>query len=374
MKPRTAARITGAALGAAGTVAALTAPATIAEPAGPPVSPELVTAMQRDLGLTADQAVARLGQEAVAARADSVLRDALAGSYGGSYFDATLGKLVVGTTDAAKSDEVRAAGAEPRQVGASERQLDGIVDALNARGAQAPAAVTGWYADVQENAVVVTTQPGTSEQARGFVRDAQVSQESVRVLESPAEPETYADVVGGYAYYTASGARCSMGFAVQGGFVTAGHCGAPGERTTQPTGYFAGSSFPGNDYAFVNTGTDDTGHPLVYDYSGGYVRVSGSAEAPLGSSICRSGSTTGWHCGTVLAKNQSVRYQEGTVSGLTRTNVCAEPGDSGGSFISGNQAQGMTSGGWGDCRTGGETYYQPVREALSAYGLTLLTQ
>jgi streptogrisin C len=62
MKPRTAARITGAALVAAGTVAALTAPATIAEPAGPPVSPELVTAMQRDLGLTADQAVARLGQ------------------------------------------------------------------------------------------------------------------------------------------------------------------------------------------------------------------------------------------------------------------------------------------------------------------------
>lgn len=374
MKPRTAARITGAALVAAGTVAALTAPATIADPAGPPVSPELVTAMQRDLGLTADQAVARLGQEAVAARADSALRDALAGSYGGSYFDANLGKLVVGTTDAAKSDEVRAAGAEPRQVDASERQLDGIVEALNGRGAQVPAAVTGWYADVRENAVVVTTQPGTAEQATGFVRDAQVPQESVRVWESPAQPETYADVVGGYAYYTASGARCSMGFAVQGGFVTAGHCGAPGESTTQPTGYFAGSSFPGNDYAFVNTGTDDTGYPLVYNYSSGYVRVSGSAEAPLGSSICRSGSTTGWHCGTVLAKNQSVRYQEGTVSGLTRTNVCAEPGDSGGSFISGNQAQGMTSGGWGDCRTGGETYYQPVREALSAYGLTLLTQ
>ena len=48
-------------------------------------------------------------------------RDALADSYGGSYFDANLGKLVVGTTDAAKSDEVRADGAEPRQVAASER-------------------------------------------------------------------------------------------------------------------------------------------------------------------------------------------------------------------------------------------------------------
>ncbi|SEQ43136.1 streptogrisin C, partial [Streptomyces radiopugnans] len=47
------------------------------------------------------------------------------------------------------------------------------------------------------------------------------------------------------------------------------------------------------------------------------------------------------------------------------------PGDSGGSYISGNQAQGVTSGGSGNCRTGGTTYHQPVNEILSAYGLTL---
>ncbi|MGH3313685.1 MAG: trypsin-like serine protease, partial [Streptomyces sp.] len=64
---------------------------------------------------------------------------------------------------------------------------------------------------------------------------------------------------------------------------------------------------------------------------------------------------------------------EGTVRGLTRSSVCAEPGDSGGSFISGSQAQGTTSGGSGDCSYGGNTYYQPVNEALSAYGLTLST-
>ncbi|RRO20717.1 trypsin-like serine protease [Saccharopolyspora rhizosphaerae] len=373
MKPRTAARISGAALAAAGLLTALTTPATLAEPAAP-AEPGMIAAMQRDLGLTAEQAEARLAQEAVAARADSAVRESLGGSFGGSYFDADLGKLVVGTTDPAKADEVRAAGAEPRQVGTSEQQLDQIVEVLNGRSEQAPASVTGWYADVRQNTVVVTTQPGTAAEATGFVQDARVAQESVRVVESPAQPRTYADVVGGYAYYTAAGARCSMGFAVQGGFVTAGHCGGQGEQTTQPTGTFAGSSFPGNDYAYVSTGSDDTGYPLVYDYSGGYVAVSGSSEAPLGASICRSGSTTGWHCGAVLAKNQTVQYQQGTVSGLTRTNVCAEPGDSGGSFISGNQAQGMTSGGWGDCRTGGETYFQPVREALSAYGLSLLTQ
>lgn len=58
---------------------------------------------------------------------------------------------------------------------------------------------------------------------------------------------------------------------------------------------------------------------------------------------------------------------------LTRTTVCAEPGDSGGSFISGSQAQGVTSGGSGNCTSGGATYFQPVNPILDAYGLTLAT-
>jgi streptogrisin C len=103
------------------------------------------------------------------------------------------------------------------------------------------------------------------------------------------------------------------------------------------------------------------------------VAVKGSAEAAVGAAVCRSGSTTGWHCGTIQAKNQTVVYQQGTVTGLTRTNVCAEPGDSGGAWISGNQAQGVTSGGTGDCTNGGTTYFSPVAPALSTYGLRLVT-
>ncbi len=101
--------------------------------------------------------------------------------------------------------------------------------------------------------------------------------------------------------------------------------------------------------------------------------VRGSTQAAVGASICRSGSTTGWRCGVIRQHGASVTYAQGTVSGLTRTTACAEPGDSGGSFISGNQAQGMTSGGSGNCSVGGTTYHQPVNEALSVYGLTLRT-
>ncbi|MFB6393020.1 S1 family peptidase [Polymorphospora sp. 2-325] len=101
--------------------------------------------------------------------------------------------------------------------------------------------------------------------------------------------------------------------------------------------------------------------------------MTGSAEASEGSAICRSGSTTGWHCGTLQVKNSTVNYPQGTVYGLTRTNVCAEPGDSGGSWLTGTEAQGVTSGGSGNCSFGGTTYYQPVNPILSTYGLTLVT-
>jgi streptogrisin D len=66
-----------------------------------------------------------------------------------------------------------------------------------------------------------------------------------------------------------------------------------------------------------------------------------------------------------------VNYAEGSVSGLIRTNVCAEPGDSGGSLFSGSAAIGLTSGGNGNCTIGGTTYFQPVTEALSVYGVSI---
>ena len=37
----------------------------------------------------------------------------------------------------------------------------------------------------------------------------------------------------------------------------------------------------------------------------------------------------------------------------------------------GTKALGITSGGSGDCRTGGVTFFQPVTEAASAYGVTV---
>jgi hypothetical protein len=189
-------------------------------------------------------------------------------------------------------------------------------------------------------------------------------------------------VFGGAAYYIGSASRCSVGFSVtkgaQNGFASAGHCGKAGETTSGganqvPQGVFQASSFPVNDYAWVAVNNNWTPKPAVISGSGVTVPVVGAREAIEGASVCRSGSTTGWHCGTIQQRNTSVTYPQGTIYELTRTSVCAEPGDSGGSFISVDQAQGVTSGGSGNCTAGGVTYFQPINEILTTYGLGLLT-
>ncbi len=354
---------------AAAVVATLVAAQTTAATAGSADASgaSMMAAMERDLGLTESQATARIADEAKAAKAERTLRSSLGADYAGSWYDASAGSLVVAVTDAAAADTVRAEGAQATTVAHSSSDLAGYVEALDAAAASAPSTVAGWYVDVEANQVVVPTR-GSEATATAFAEEAGVPASAFSVEVGPERPQPL--VQGGDAYYIGGG-RCSIGFAVNGGFVTAGHCGRTGATTTSPTGRFAGSSFPGNDYAYVTTSTFING--TVNNYSGGSVAVRGSADAPIGSSICRSGSTTGWRCGTIQARNATVNYAEGSVTGLIRTSACAEPGDSGGSALSGNQAQGVTSGGSGNCTFGGTTFFQPVNEILSAYGLTLRT-
>ncbi|XVV00648.1 S1 family peptidase [Actinosynnema sp. CA-248983] len=381
---RTALRLAGALALAAGLVGASLQPAVadtaatapVAGSTGPKVSIGLWKAYQRDLGLTGPQATDRLAREEKARGVEQRVRDALGSSYAGSYFDPEVGALVALTTDATKAlsdKDVRT-----RVVAHSAAELDAVKNGIDAlAGRQAPAAVNGWYVDVRTNTVVITVNKAKLDPAAlEFVDRARAGRDHVRVVEENASPEPLADVVGAWPYYINFAGRCSVGFTVYGGFVTAGHCGRAGNTVSDHngavTGSFAASTFPYYDYGWVRTNPGVTLWGYVEGYNGYWYYVRGSAQAAVGSGICRSGSTTGMWCGTILARNQTVNYPQGTVYGLTRTNVCAEPGDSGGSWISANQAQGVTSGGSGNCRTGGTTFYQEVNPILAAYGLTLI--
>lgn len=129
------------------------------------------------------------------------------------------------------------------------------------------------------------------------------------------------------------------------------------------------ATFPGDgDFALVkydDAATDAPSEVNVGD--GSTVAITEAGEATVGLQVFRMGSTTGLHDGTVTGLDATVNYEEGSVTGLIQTDVCAEPGDSGGSlFTEDGAAIGLTSGGSGDCTAGGETFFQPVTTALQA--------
>ncbi|SDZ16416.1 streptogrisin C. Serine peptidase. MEROPS family S01A [Micromonospora pattaloongensis] len=369
-----------AALTLAAFAAGPVSPASAAPPApapapAPDLAPAMLSALQRDLHLTADQARARLAAEAAAPAVETKLRATLGDTFGGAWLDGDGGALIVGITDPARAAAVRAAGAEPRVVGRSERQLTAAKSALDRGAGSATRRVHAWYVDVATNSVVVTAERPAD--ATAFIRASGAAAALVRTVAATEAPRPLYDVRGGDQYVINGNTLCSVGFSVVGGFVTAGHCGGVGSGTAGYNGVgqgtVRGSSFPGNDYGWVQVNSNWTPQPWVNNYSGGNVAVAGSQEAAVNSSVCRSGRTTGWRCGVIQAKNVTVNYAQGAVYGLTQSNACAEGGDSGGAWISGNQAQGVTSGGSGNCSTGGTMFFQPVNEILGAYGLSLVT-
>ncbi|WP_327086262.1 S1 family peptidase [Nonomuraea sp. NBC_01738] len=362
---------------AAGLLAMSMAPSMANASAAKPPS-GLVEALQRDLGINQEQALNRLANEARASRTTPVLHKRLGARYAGAWHDGPEAALVIATTDAADSAAITASGARASVVTRSLTQLADVKNALDRTSP--PASVHGWAITPQSNAV--TVRAADAGQARAWIAASGVDAAAVTVEQSAEQPRTFYDIRGGDAYYIPSkGYRCSVGFAARRGtalgFTTAGHCGSAGDATTGynqvSQGTFQISSFPTDDYAWVATNSQWTAPGVVNGYSAGILPVRGSAVTQPGGSVCRSGSTTNWHCGTVQALNATVRYAEGTVYELTQTNVCAEGGDSGGAFLSGDQAQGMTSGGSGNCSSGGTTYFQPIGEILSKGGLTLIT-
>ena len=227
-----------------------------------------------------------------------------------------------------------------------------------------------WYTDEATGKVVVTADSTVSKAELAKVTKAAGANADALTIKRSAGTFTTLLAAGDAIY--GSGYRCSLGFNVQSGssyyFITAGHCGdvVPTwyANSAQSTliGPTVSSSFPGNDYALVRYDNASLSH------TGGFT----VADAYVGEKVTRDGSTTGIHTGTVQALNVTVRYQgSGRVSGLIQTNVCAEPGDSGGALYDGTKALGITSGGSGNCTTGGTTFFQPVREAVNAYGVTV---
>ncbi|TXL86350.1 S1 family peptidase [Streptomyces sp. IB2014 016-6] len=254
----------------------------------------------------------------------------------------------------------------------SANQLTAASDAILG----ADVAGTAWYVDKTTNALVVEADSTVSKAEIAEIKaEAGANAGALQIKRTPGKLSKL--LSGGDAIYSPTG-RCSAGFNVRSGttdyFLTAGHCtdGNPNWYTnsarTTLIGPTAGSSFPGNDYGIVRYSNASVPRPGTV----GSIDITSAANATVGMSVTRRGSTTGTHSGSVQGLNATVNYGGGDiVSGLIRTNVCAEPGDSGGPLYSGSRAIGLTSGGSGNCSSGGTTYFQPVVEALNAYGVSI---
>lgn len=376
------------------------------------LAPALKTAMQRDLGLSSTQLTQYLKAEQLAVQQAKTVQAQLGRNFAGAWLerkaDGSFG-FVAASTSIKNAKAV--AGVETRQARHSLTALNaakGQLDSLLTRSAKVPKGVYSWTVDLPSNSVIVGVAPGAEDAGVDFVARSGLDPSVVRFETLNDAPQRRIAVQGGRGMLRDPGDgylyACSVGFTVTKGstpgYATAGHCGDVGEIVYQEAGQwnpgvrvgtFSASSMPsgnqtGPDRGWVKVDSTHTLSPSVYGYGSGDVTVRGSTEAAVGAALCRSGRTSGWHCGAIRSKNMTVSYSDdngnpdGTVTGLTRTSACAEGGDSGGSFITGaGQAQGVLSGGSGSCsgsqgnNGGGNSYYTPIKSILSAYSLTLRT-
>jgi streptogrisin D len=306
-----------------------------------------------------------LANTGAADRLAATLGDKSAGSYVGAD-----GRITFAVTTRAAADQVKAAGGTAKVVTRSSSQL-GAATAELSRTATIPG--TAWATDVAENKIVVQYDESVSGAKLDQLKSAVAKLGDTARIE--AAPGTFRPFISGGDAIFASGARCSLGFNVtqsngQPGFLTAGHCGNFAASWSNRQGGAAiatrvRSSFPGNDYALMRYTNTSIAHPSAV----GSQPITSARNAKVGETVTRRGSTTGVHSGRVQRLNATVNYGNGeVVNGLIQTSVCAEPGDSGGSLYASTAAIGLTSGGSGNCRTGGQTFFQPVVEALSAFG------
>ncbi|MER7966080.1 S1 family peptidase [Streptomyces ardesiacus] len=289
------------------------------------------------------------------------------------------GRPVVAVTDESAADAVRRAGATAKTVRHSMSELRSAASALRA-APQVPG--TAWALDYRANEVVVrgdrtvsgsdwSRLTGVAESIGGFVRTERTG-------------GTFTTRLNGAEPILSTAGRCSAGFNVTDGtrnfVLTAGHCGPTGSvwfgdgAGDRQIGTTVAGSFPGDDFSLVAYADSEAGDgaDVVAVGDGKGVRITGTGEPAVGQRVFRSGSTSGLRGGRVTALDATVNYPEGRVTGLIETDVCAEPGDSGGPLFSEGLALGVTSGGSGDCARGGTTFFQPLPEAMESLGVRLI--
>ncbi|WP_197038611.1 S1 family peptidase [Herbidospora cretacea] len=376
-------------------------------PPGPDGLAEVIKAMSRDLHIDEATARRRLVQEEAAATAEAALVPALGTAYGGSWFDARTGKLVVNVTDPAKAPVVSAQGATPKLLknGYSMARLTAVKAKLDHLARTSPSSVRGvrsWSIDPVANRVVVTRLAGAE---GGALAEAALAQGDAVRFETTTQPAVSTGVYLDGGEGINSGKDCSLGFNARLTYsdlpgvsdpvvLSAGHCanlptvtGYGNTRSDQPTR----TSYPlgrwwlvNRDYDWGVIGSLDLQRwaqgPYIALHTPGdhYLNVTGTQQRPEGSSICKSGFKTRITCGVIVRRGEPIWLWDAgrTVFNLTRHTACTDPGDSGGPvYTADGHAQGVVSSSGVGCSQPGDKYgwYVEINHIQGASGARVLT-
>lgn len=316
----------------------------------------------------------------------------LAAQYGydGAFFTEQGDLVLQAAPGSAAARAAQAKGLQVRSPQRGEAALNGLLGQVVSAAGDKAATVSP---DVAADKVVVTsTAPDAARQALARFGDA------VEVRQGEAN-RIQVSVKGGDKVTMAGGGYCSAGFPAHTSsgakvMIWAGHCvenqstfSVGGTKIGTPAGTAFGSydGVADRDIGAVWIDSEDQMTTSVNGYGQTVSQATkGAWKAPIGTDVCKSGATSGITCGQVSSYNNSVTYTDeagrtvAQVSGLGRSTVCTAPGDSGGAYVSGGYAVGMTSGGPvnqtctfnGGYLSGKSSYFQPVTDALSYYGLT----
>ncbi len=297
------------------------------------------------------------------------------------------GKLIVAVVNEQEAVRVRQAGATPKLVSRSQAQLDELLAKVDKiTRADRGKGLQSWGIDPVSNKVVVKARDAYGA-LRGLGDGVQVVQVTTNFAQQAGE------VNPGDPWWPGSESNCSVGFPAtdaQGNkhFLTAGHCtndanqaayGASGQSNKLGTSNVGGSrsvnAREGDMGVVAVTESGWTISPNVNTWGQPAIKVTGSAEAIVGDTVCHSGNTApNFECGKVRSVNQSIDYGNVVIDGLTTTDACSQGGDSGGAWLRGSEAVGLHSGGNSSCVANDDnSIFQPVKEALTRWNLTLLT-
>ncbi|MCS5734879.1 cell wall-binding repeat-containing protein [Herbiconiux daphne] len=285
---------------------------------------ELATAVERDLGETPEEYLARANAAADASDVVEALQASGMNLLGSRLEGTTLVVNVANDTDAATVQSLGATAevGEPPATDYSDRHLEALADIVGGQGFQFLAEGYTWVCSV------------------GFTGRYKAYPQLQFVTSGHCIEPDHADGT----YYYESKQSSAGSTPSRGGII-----GAPIADQYK----FGG----GADVGAVGVSPAWGTQPTVSTWGGGAgalgdgnpVTVTDLTTGVVGSPMCKSGRTTGWTCGEILVVNESYPvYNRAGVPqfvNLTLTDVCALPGDSGSAAMIGNSAFGLGSAG-----------------------------